>query len=992
MDFEQELIFGLSASGISDRRATTGIEGRELTQEEVTTSRSNELEAQGTQQSGSESFCHPIQDSAKGTEEAATTGNQGPGVQGNGEGCSQIRENLVDPLEDIRLSWVDEPKPDQFKNHRSLKRYANDLKLISSTMKNYSRSLTKVDEPLLKNTLEYGLKAHNVYAAALHQWLEDNPNSLARGVVEELITNYPEEDITKLKKYYARALKDPENRTVGTMSSSLRTSTSYLGTRISGKSLQIIEEQQKEIALLKRQKEMMELVIEEKEIDVQQIEKEKEMELKKRDLALKRKNVELETYKSFAEDASSIADAEDFNRVKDTYKGRLNFKLSTVPTGGPKMLNLIPDEDLVLSNMFETPGRDRFNQSNADNPASSKDYLAASEQACNAVGAKIPFSSDLSNAAVKVTEETTGVKDNLSQRASWSIQNQMKATQASTQRQSTSADNRAPRCSDAQSLGIPGVRDQHERRHVNQDERAIGNQTINNSNINSLYVPNCGSDIGGEDSSWMQQGTDNSAVRMMPAVTYNPWSYESLSWPTRLLDEAGGLRFDGTDSSEYPSFRHRLSTRFQELRKLRPDLLLQWIEATVEGQAKKYIRNAFCIMDPGKACDVVWQTLEEIYGQKEILVENAMKLVQRNAKSVGHSRKVFLEYRADLRSLQGVLNSLNKETALQKPQLLGSMYSALNDKLRSKLETNHSPDSWTFDMFIAFLTEEIASLDTSHVMKVDSSEDKKRHSPHIAPKPNFTKSRHFVPRVATSQSPQVNASKWDLHINQRCCLHPESASHSLTSCRNFLGMNTADRWRVARENNLCFNCLEANHRTRSCKDSGQCNKCQRFHHKLLHEEDYVQKQKSKGASTSSMQNKRLQSAKETIPDKVHSISMIERVTNQKGQVALMTLTALKPNSETLSFYAAIDTGATTSLCSRNLAERLLGEWKCYENREYKMFNGSIAKCQIMLGPLELKTTRGDVIHVDTISGGSRKFWWGGILSTKSQKFGCLHQN
>ena len=82
-------------------------------------------------------------------------------------------------------------------------------------------------------------------------------------------------------------------------------------------------------------------------------------------------------------------------------------------------------------------------------------------------------------------------------------------------------------------------------------------------------------------------------------------------------------------------------------------------------------------MDPGKACDVVWQTLEEIYGQKEILVENAMKLVQRNAKSVGHSRKVLLEYRADLRSLQGVLNSLNKETALQKPQLLGSMYSAI---------------------------------------------------------------------------------------------------------------------------------------------------------------------------------------------------------------------------------------------------------------------------------------------------------------------------
>ena len=26
------------------------------------------------------------------------------------------------------------------------------------------------------------------------------------------------------------------------------------------------------------------------------------------------------------------------------------------------------------------------------------------------------------------------------------------------------------------------------------------------------------------------------------------------------------------------------------------------------------------------------------------------------------------------------------------------------------------------------------------------------------------------------------------------------------------------------------------------------------------------------------------------------------------------------------------------------------------------------------------------------SGGSRKFWWGGILSTKPEKFGCLHRN
>ena len=124
-----------------------------MTQGEARTSRNSDLEAQDTQHRGSESSSHPVQDSAYEAEEAAITSHECPGVQGNGKGCSQIREDLVDPLEDIRLSWVDKPKPDQFKNHRSLRRYANDLKLISFTMKSYSRSLVKVDELLLKNTL-----------------------------------------------------------------------------------------------------------------------------------------------------------------------------------------------------------------------------------------------------------------------------------------------------------------------------------------------------------------------------------------------------------------------------------------------------------------------------------------------------------------------------------------------------------------------------------------------------------------------------------------------------------------------------------------------------------------------------------------------------------------------------------------------------------------------------------------------------------------------
>ena len=201
-----------------------------------------------------------------------------------------------------------------------------------------------------------------------------------------------------------------------------------------------------------RQKKIMELVIEEKEIDVQQMEKEKELELKKRALVLKRKDVELETYKSFAEDASSIVDAEDFNRLKSTYDGQFNFDLSAVPTGGPAMLNIIPDEDQVLSSMFETPRLDYINRSNADHLISSGNYLTTSEQAL---------------------KEIKKVRDVSSQSASRPIQKMKSTSQSSVRKPLRSAEGRVPCCSGPQSFGIPGVRDQPERRHVNSEESAI---------------------------------------------------------------------------------------------------------------------------------------------------------------------------------------------------------------------------------------------------------------------------------------------------------------------------------------------------------------------------------------------------------------------------------------------------------------------------------------------------------------------------------------
>ena len=66
-----------------------------------------------------------------------------------------------------------------------------------------------------------------------------------------------------------------------------------------------------------------------------------------------------------------------------------------------------------------------------------------------------------------------------------------------------------------------------------------------------------------------------------------------------------GLSFCGKDAADYPAYRHRFIVHYNELRHTRPDLLLRWVENTVEGQAKSYIRNAFAVFDPGQACDII---------------------------------------------------------------------------------------------------------------------------------------------------------------------------------------------------------------------------------------------------------------------------------------------------------------------------------------------------------------------------------------------------
>ena len=767
-----------------------------------------------------------------------------------------------DVLSDVRLDWVDDPTSVSLLNHRSLSRCALQLKLITSVMKEYSLSQHDVEESVLTDTLNYGLKAHTIYSAALHDWIESNPTSLARHKVQRLIANYPSGEREKLKRYYNRALKDPDDRTSGTVST-LHDPLSQLGSKHSSKSLQIIEEQQHEIRNLKAQNQLMELTLQEKEVDIQEKKNNAELEKRRGEITLLKKQIEIDAYKNIAEDATSILDVVDFNRAHDAYQ-QLAVAGNSKYTGGPPAK--------------KTPGGQ---------------YLGFRESA-------LP------------------------------TQHAMK-----------------PKLEEA-CIQLPALRHRPDPRNIDSTGPEAGFSHFRPEV--PIRKRTCDRKQGHTDS--RQRVEHEMGLEVIP-----------LSLERALLEETtGGLRYSGNDTSEYPAYRHRFLLRHRQLRKTRPDLLLKWIETTVTGQARRYIRNAFSVFDAGRACDIVWDTLEEVYGRKEVILEDAMRQIKRPAKSVDHGRKALLELRADMRNVQGIADSLNMGTALQKPHLMGTLYSSLSDKLRDKLESFLPPDQWTYGNFTLFLTREIAYIDSLHTMKIEKVG---KPGNLRQPKPSWSANTRQVncstPHVATNERSD-DTCYMQRGVKEKCVkeclLHPEVNTNSLVECRKFLGMKVSERWVFIKERGLCFSCLGKNHRTRNCKESHTCDKCGRNHHDLLHDDDLQQKSNVKPAATNKPAIRDM-TRHENTGDHTDTVGMVRHQEEVPEQIGLMLLTAIKRDHTgyvcgRIPFYAAIDTGATRTLCSRELGEQLHEGWLPDSSQLYKMFNGALISCEVMRKDLEIE--------------------------------------
>ena len=239
-----------------------------------------------------------------------------------------------------------------------------------------------------------------------------------------------------------------------------------------------------------------------------------------------------------------------------------------------------------------------------------------------------------------------------------------------------------------------------------------------------------------------------------------------------------------------------------------------------------------------------------------------------------------------------------------------------------------------------FFSRGIAYIEPMHVMKIGPD------VPSVA-KTRSTSQWNPSSRRQTKKEPQIafsgkfgkNGAK-RLHSGQ-CVLHPKALQHSLTECKKFQGLKVAERWNVVKDHGLCLNCFAVNHYTRNCRLRG-CSKCSRPHHELLHDDRPNRADSSSDAAVSSTPQGESRSDSTTI-------GKLQDEDDGNEQVCLMLLTAVKHDEggktcERIPFYAAIDTGATRTLCSRDLAQKLFGQCEVMkEQLELEHRDGTITR-------------------------------------------------
>ena len=144
-----------------------------------------------------------------------------------------------------------------------------------------------------------------------------------------------------------------------------------------------------------------------------------------------------------------------------------------------------------------------------------------------------------------------------------------------------------------------------------------------------------------------------------------------------------------------------------------------------------------------------------------------------------------------------------------------------------------------FDALTAHLITQRLDVHTRDLLETENDEEvplwstvkkclEKRRKTLSALLPSKIQSRPFQEPLKSKVHHATSSESFDA----KCLLCCEK--HRLMNCPQFKEMDVSQRFYIAKEKRLCFNCLSESHGSNKCTSSSRCRTCKQKHHTLLH--------------------------------------------------------------------------------------------------------------------------------------------------------------
>lgn len=206
------------------------------------------------------------------------------------------------------------------------------------------------------------------------------------------------------------------------------------------------------------------------------------------------------------------------------------------------------------------------------------------------------------------------------------------------------------------------------------------------------------------------------------------------------------------------------------------------------------------------------------------------------------------------------------------------------------------------------------------------------------------------PQIVQKRSSNMSAFEPKTSFKCIMCINSD---HPTSDCEIFKKLLPEQRWSEVRKKLICINCLNKGHSAFRCRFRGQCSKCFRRHHTLLHDDDF--KNKYQKATVNSDETKS-ETKKLPSSEQVSTNNAVIKGKEGEKQVILATASIYVANKygEMIKCRALLDSGSQVSFITSELHKKL---GLSVENRELIISGvGGIERKSYEQTSLQLKST------------------------------------